>query len=127
MSQRLNACVLVVDDEPDLCETVQAILQLEGYDVVTSCDGVEALAQLRSGVHPCLILLDLMMPRMSGMQFRQEQLHDPALREIPVLAVTGGGEAALRKASALGLKALRKPLELETLLQLVDRYCGPSA
>ena len=127
MSHDSKSCVLVVDDEPDLCETVQIVLQLEGYDVVTSCDGVDALAQLRGGVHPCLILLDLMMPRMSGMQFRQEQLHDPALREIPVLAVTGGGDAALRKASDLGLRALRKPLELETLLELVDRYCGAHA
>jgi CheY-like chemotaxis protein len=126
MSHDSKSCVLVVDDEPDLCETVQIVLQLEGYDVITSTDGEKALARLRGGLHPCLILLDIMMPRMNGVQFRQEQMRDPALREIPVFVLTGGGDAVLSKVAALGLKALRKPIKLELLLRVVERFCRPS-
>ncbi len=121
-----KSCVMVVDDERDLCETVQIALQLEGYDVVTSTDGAEALARLRGGFHPCLILLDIMMPRMNGLQFREEQMQDPVLREIPVFVLTGGGDAVLSKVATLGLKALRKPIQLELLLGVVERFCRPS-
>ncbi len=115
----------MVDDEPDLCSTVQLVLQLEGYDVVTSADGAEALVRLRGGLHPCLILLDMMMPRMNGAQFREEQTSDPTLRDIPVFAVTGGGDAILATAAALGLEVLRKPIDLTDLLSVVERFCEP--
>ncbi len=126
MGEGSGSCVLVVDDEPDLCLTIQMVLRLEGYDVVTSTDGAEALARLRAGFRPCLILLDIMMPRMNGFEFREEQMSDPVLREIPVFVLTGGGDAVLNKVAALGLKALRKPIELDTLLSVVRRFCRPS-
>jgi CheY-like chemotaxis protein len=127
MSQGSNTCVLVVDDEADLRETLHMVLQLEGYRVVTARDGAEALARLRDGgVFPCLILLDIMMPRMNGVQFRQEQMSDPALRDIPVVVLTGGSEAVLSKAAALGLEALRKPVKLDALLSAVGRFCSAS-
>jgi CheY-like chemotaxis protein len=119
--------VLVVDDEPDLCLTVQLVLRLEGYDVVTSGDGAEALARLRGGLQPCLILLDMMMPRMNGAQFREVQMSDPNLCDIPVLALTGGGDAILAKVAALGLEVLRKPIELNSLLSVVARFCDRSS
>jgi len=58
-----NSTVAVVDDEPDLCETIQMVLGVQGYHVVSFADGEVALAHLRAGIHPCLILLDIMMPR----------------------------------------------------------------
>jgi CheY-like chemotaxis protein len=124
MHQRSQACVLIVDDERDFCLTLKMVLRLEGYDVVTSPDGVDALACLRGGLHPCLILLDMMMPRMNGPQFREEQVRDPALREIPVIVLTGGGDPVLRQAAALGLMAIRKPVDLAALLSEVERFCG---
>ena len=127
MSHDSKSCVMVVDDERDLCETVQLILELEDYDVITSADGAEALARLRGGFHPCLILLDIMMPRMNGLQFREEQMRDPALREIPVFVLTGGSDAVLSKVAALGLEGLRKPIQLELLLEVVERFCSPAA
>lgn len=125
MSQDPRSCVLVVDDEADLCETLQLILQMHGYVVVTCGDGAEALSRLRGGVRPCLILLDLMMPRMNGVQFREEQVRDPALRAIPVVALSGGGKVE-STATALGIEWMRKPVELALLLERVRRFCrGP--
>ena len=121
-----NSTVLVVDDELDLCETVQLVLELRGYEVVSFADGEVALAGLRAGVHPCLILLDIMMPRMNGFQFREEQVNDPDLRKIPVFVLTGAGQSVLDKVAALGLEALRKPIQLEELLGVVERFCCPS-
>jgi CheY-like chemotaxis protein len=115
--------VLVVDDDPDICEVIQTILELHGYRVVTARDGADALAQLRAGVRPGMIILDLMMPRMSGLQFREEQTRDPALRTIPVVVLTGDGRAEA-KAAALGVEGLRKPVELGVLLDAVRRSCG---
>jgi CheY-like chemotaxis protein len=119
------ASVLVVDDEPDFCEIVRLILQIHGYDVITCRDGAEALALLRGGVRPCLILLDLMMPRMNGVQFREEQTRDPALRDVPVVILSGAGKVE-RTAAVLGVEGFHKPIEPSVLVETVGRYCAPS-
>jgi two-component system response regulator MprA len=121
-----NPALMVVDDELDLCETVRAVLELHGYEVVCFTDGKGALAHLRTGVHPSLILLDIMMPRMNGIQFREELMSDPALRRIPVFVLTGAAQPILDKVAALGLDALRKPIQLNELLEVVERFCRPS-
>ncbi len=123
MGERASPSVLVVDDDRDICEVVQTVLELEGYAVVTAGDGAEALARLRAGVRPCLIILDLMMPNMNGMQFREQQ-QDPELRAIPVVVLSGDGRAGM-KAATLGVEGLRKPVELDVLLDAVRRSCVP--
>ena len=117
--------VLVVDDDPDICEVIETVLELNGYRVITACDGADALERLRAGVRPCLILLDLMMPKMSGFEFREEQQRDPALRGIPVMILSGDGRAEA-KAVALGVEGMRKPVELGVLLEAVARWCHAS-
>lgn len=124
MGERASPSVLVVDDDRDICEVVQTVLELEGYAVVTAGDGAEALACLRAGVRPCLIILDLMMPNMNGMQFREQQQQDPELRAIPVVVLSGDGRAGM-KAATLGVEGLRKPVELDVLLEAVRRSCVP--
>ncbi len=116
--------VLVIDDDRDICEVVQTVLELEGYAVVTARDGAKALASLRGGLRPCLIILDLMMPNMNGIQFREQQQLDPELRDIPVVVLSGDGTVPM-KAAALGVKGLRKPVELDVLLDVVGRSCMP--
>src|SRR5262249_48304507 len=116
--------ILIVDDDQDICDTVQIILELRGYRVVTASDGAEALHLLRNGERPCLILLDLMMPGMNGTQFREEQLRDSALASIPVLILSGDGRVA-EKAAPLHAEGLGKPLHLQTLLDRVCRFCPP--
>lgn len=113
--------VFVVDDDEDIREIISEILINHGYEVETAQNGAEALAQLRSGMRPCVILLDLMMPGMNGFEFRAEQLLDPELADIPVVVLTGAGQAT--RTAALGTEVLRKPMELAPLLSVVGRFC----
>lgn len=125
MNSGRGSRVLVVDDDPDICEVMQLILEPRGYRVVTAESGIEALRILRAGEEPCLVLLDLMMPGMDGLQFRTEQLHDPALAAIPVVMISAGGDVAA-KAATVGLEGLLKPIDLDVLLATLERFgCTP--
>src|SRR4051812_17571750 len=91
-SPRPRGCVLVVEDEADLRALIVGLLEGDGYAAVGASNGEEALDVLRTTPRrPCLILLDLMMPRMDGWAFRAAQRRDPALASIPVVVVTGYG------------------------------------
>jgi CheY-like chemotaxis protein len=118
--------VLVVDDDCDLRETIQVLLQAHGHRVAMAADGVEALAWLGStGALPCLVLLDLMMPGMSGFDVRSRMRADPVLASVPVVVITGAGVLAEQRAGELAAEVLRKPIELATLLGTVRRFCTP--
>ena len=81
--------VMVVDDEKDPRESVCEWLIAQGYTVVPARDGADALQRLRSeNCKPDVILLDLMMPGMNGWQFREQQVKDPGLADIPVIVIT---------------------------------------
>jgi CheY-like chemotaxis protein len=116
--------VLVVDDDADIRKMLAEILELEGYEAIPAANGREALGRLRAGARPTVILLDLMMPGMNGWQFRSEQVKDPDLASIPVVVLTGDGQAD-RKATDVGAVGyLCKPLDVEALLGLIERYGG---
>ncbi|HTP24657.1 MAG TPA: response regulator [Anaeromyxobacteraceae bacterium] len=118
----LRRSVLVVDDDRDIRETLQELLEQEGYLVATAKNGLDALARARDE-RPAVILLDLFMPEMDGMEFRQRQLLDPELAPIPVVVVSAAVGVEERVA-ALGISAhLEKPLQLERLLQIVAAHC----
>jgi CheY-like chemotaxis protein len=113
-----------VDDQEDVREALEAFLGSMGYAVATACEGEEALDRLRGGFRPCIILLDLMMPKLDGWQFRQIQLGDPALASIPVVAVSAYYPLRER-AAASGIEAvLAKPVDPDKLLAFVARYCA---
>jgi CheY-like chemotaxis protein len=117
--------VLVVDDDIDVREVVADVLVAEGYGVVTAADGREALDWLRGAPEvPCLILLDLMMPRMDGTEFRREQLRDPALREIPVVVLSAGASVVAAASSLRAAAHLRKPMPLDELLRIVRTHAA---
>jgi len=80
--------ILVVEDDPDLRENLCEVLELEGFRAVGVDNGVEALRYLRGHAPPCLILLDLMMPGMSGSEFRARQRVDERFSGIPVIALS---------------------------------------
>src|SRR2546427_11886364 len=103
--ERPAAPVLVIEDNTEVRQALVALLEAEGYGVVEAVDGVSALKLLRAGGgRPCLIVLDLMMPRMSGWDFRTEQSSDRQLAAIPVVVVSADPLAphAERLAAAAG-------------------------
>ena len=110
--------VLVVEDDADFRESVSSVLREQGYEVVEACDGLDALDVLET-TRPGLILLDLMMPRFDGYGFRELQQGDPAISNIPVVAITAhrDGIDALEP-----MEVLLKPIALAPLLEAVLRY-----
>lgn len=114
-----------MDDDLDLRESLEEILTERGYRVATAADGAEALAWLAlAGNVPQLALIDLMMPGMDGFTLRARMLADPALAQVPAVVVTGAGVLAQRRAAELQAPVLRKPVQLDTLLATVARFCG---
>jgi CheY-like chemotaxis protein len=112
--------VLIVDDDPSLLEVTSFVLESEGMAVETAKNGEEALALLRSGRLPALVLLDLMMPVMNGWEFLDEVAKDPVLKMIPVVVMT-----AAQRAQVSGVvEVLCKPVDLRALLRVVERYAG---
>jgi CheY-like chemotaxis protein len=113
--------VLVVDDDPDIRETLRFVLEDAGYPVYTAENGKEALAVLAAAEQPPgLILLDLMMPVMSGDEMLKALKSVKALAGIPVTIVTASGAPMPPLASGL----LKKPVDLDVLLRIVARSCA---
>lgn len=96
-------------------------LELEGFQVELASNGQQALDRLTAGMHPCVILLDLMMPVMDGWQFRREQVRDRELADIPVIVVSAAGRERIAEIDANAY--LTKPVDLEQLLERVSQYC----
>jgi CheY-like chemotaxis protein len=114
--------ILVVDDDGDIRQAIGEMLRFDGYDVREAADGQEAWETLGNGYRPCLIVLDLMMPRMNGYQFRERQLGDPSLESIPVLVVSAAANHS--ELERLGVTThLRKPFDLDELIREVERVC----
>jgi two-component system chemotaxis response regulator CheY len=115
----------VIDDDADLRESLGAVLTASGHAFASAVDGLEGLSLLRDPRRrPCVVLLDLMMPRMSGFELRAVMKADPSLSEIPVVVLTGAGSRATRRASELDAEILMKPIELGDLLNVVERHCA---
>src|SRR3954462_10643007 len=121
--------VLIVEDDPDTREMLAAMLATQGFHAVGAEDGLEALHLLRTMRHrapqvPCLVLLDLKMPRLGGHEFRRAQLGDPTVASVPV-AVMSGATDIEQRAQALGaVAAVAKPIDVDRLLLVVKRYCA---
>jgi len=112
--------LLIVDDDAELCESMADVLTDAGYDAVTAHDARRALRLSRHGPPPCLILLDLMMPEMTGWQFRERQLRDLRTRGIPVVIMTASREAG--RHPMRGGALLLKPFTLDELLEQVESF-----
>src|SRR5689334_1568939 len=76
--------ILLVEDDYDTRGALVLLIEHLGMEVVEALNGREALDRLRGGFRPCLVLLDMAMPDMDGVEFRRAQLADPALAAIPV-------------------------------------------
>ncbi len=114
--------ILVVEDDAETREAMQSLLELHGYTVITAADGSEALARLRGGLKPSLILLDLMMPGMDGFEFVNEKRQDPRFSPIPVVIYSGHHDAQANAARLGADGYFQKPVAIERLLEMVEKY-----
>jgi two-component system, chemotaxis family, chemotaxis protein CheY len=116
--------ILVVEDNEVVREGMAVVLGRFGCRVTLAADSSEALALLRGGLRPHLILLDMLTPGLDGWSFLEQRRRDPALAGIPVLITTALGVASEEWAAALGASGLlRKPVQTELLLHEVRRHC----
>lgn len=116
--------VLVVDDEWPLRMVLSEFVLEVGFEPVEAANGQEALAQLHQ--HPenfCLIMLDIMMPVMNGLEFRQIQQRDPVLRKIPVIAMSADPRQLNVIAQFDVVARLEKPLDYDRLVETIEHYC----
>ena len=115
--------VLVVDDDPEIRESLSELLDHRGYSVLQAENGRRALDVLKeiAARTPCIVVLDLAMPVLDGHQFLKYRAEDPILRHIPVVVVSGNP----RPLQPLeGIEAyLQKPLEPDVLLEIIRRTC----
>ena len=121
--------ILIVEDDPDIRDVLTTLLSTEGYHAVSAEDGLEALHLLRAVRHrapevPCLVLLDLTMPRLCGSEFRRAQLADPQIASVP-MALMSGATVIRQHALELGAVAsVTKPIDFDALLVIVHRHCA---
>lgn len=119
------ACVLVVEDDAMLRESLAMLLKLDGYHVIAAEHGLDALQLLeqKPDSKPCMIVLDLMMPVMDGIAFRAEQLKRADLASIPVVITTGHEDAESIARATNAHAVLRKPFKPHQVIDLVRTHC----
>jgi CheY-like chemotaxis protein len=112
---------MVVEDDPDIREGVRQILENEGFKVVTAANGAEAVEELAHMDEPCVLLLDLMMPVMSGWELLARLERDGKLAEDGLrVVVVSGTPRDLPKGPVL---CMMKPLRADQLIAAVRQYC----
>jgi CheY-like chemotaxis protein len=116
--------VLIVEDDPDTREVLEEMLDAGGYQVVTATNGAEGLAALEGIQPPAVVLLDLMMPVMSGFAFLEELVRRPDHAGFPVLLISANEtlEQAAQLPGVVGY--VRKPFDLDEVLALLERSSG---
>lgn len=117
--------LMLVEDDFMLRAHLSELLASEGYLVSCAADGAEALWRLEREPAPSAIVLDIVMPKMNGVSFREAQLQSPSLRDIPTIAVTAlHGAADVRE---LGFEdVLPKPVQFDRLVEVLAKLCPSS-
>ena len=117
------ARVLVVEDDPSTRDLLATALEVFGVAVATASNGRDGLECLKRE-RPCVVLLDLMMPVMDGTQFREAQLADAGLAQVPVLLVTAVHDPEVRAHQLHVNGWIEKPFQIERVIEAVLSYCG---
>jgi CheY-like chemotaxis protein len=116
--------ILVVDDEPAILDMIAELLSYEGFEVVSTSQGSVALARAKADP-PALILLDLMMPGMSGWQVIDALKASPQTRAIPIVVLSARRDlTAIAKELGIAL-FLAKPFDIDELISIVHQYADP--
>ena len=124
-----RAHVLLVEDDEDTREVLRLILESEGIVVAVARDGLDALTQIAhirrdDPRAPAAIVLDYMMPRCSGPQFRQKQLADPGIADVPVILVSAVSDLPARAALLNPFAMLQKPIDPDQFTAVVREACA---
>jgi CheY-like chemotaxis protein len=112
--------VVVVDDDESVREAIADVLALDGYAVLTACDGDDGLRVLQTAPRPCVALIDLVMPRLDGWEMMRALAAAESLRDIPVVCTTAGREDVPVGCSGV----LHKPFDEHALSEAVRRAFG---
>ena len=111
--------ILIVEDDQDIRESLRDAFVDEGYNVLTAANGRDGLDVLRTHPPPCTVVLDLIMPVMTGNAMYEAMQADPALAAIPVIISTSDPSRA-----PSGVLLVKKPVHLQTMLTTVEKFCG---
>ncbi|HVG64205.1 MAG TPA: response regulator [Hyalangium sp.] len=111
--------ILVVEDHNDSREMLEEFLTEEGFTVETAVNGLQALERLRRAPRPDLVLLDLMMPVMTGWDLMDRVAEEPSLWGLPVIVVSGAGST--RPLPRGIMASIPKPLDLTLLMETISR------
>ena len=119
--------ILIVDDEPDIVDTIKFNLELDGYDCLVSYDGLNAIEKVHREI-PDLILLDVRLPKRNGYQVCRLLKFDEKYKHIPILMLTARAQQSDRQ---LGKNTgadeyITKPFEMDELVRHVKRYLEKS-
>jgi CheY-like chemotaxis protein len=114
-------CILIVDDDPDLLAMLFTELVEEGFSIVAASHGQQALDLLERGLRPHVILIDLMLPRVTGVDVLTHIRADPELRTIPRIVMTGSSQRVGIVADAV----FAKPFDHDELLRAIHRLIVP--
>lgn len=125
--ERGRAHVMVVEDDRDTREVVKLILELDGMGVSEAADGLDALQQLHKlkkddPTCPCAIVLDIMMPRCSGLEFRRLQLEDPVVADVPIVVLSAVADQ-MPMEELRAFARMSKPFDPDQLVRTVRRAC----
>ena len=117
MMPKPKATIIVADDDLDLCELLDMKLRQSDFEVFTAMDGLQALEMIRS-VRPDLVILDIIMPSMTGMEVLSQMRSEPAIADIPVILMTAERkEKDFSSGFALGIvDYIVKPFNLKDLV-----------
>jgi len=127
--EQLAACpaertVLVLDDDRDVSEMVKELVEEQGYRAICAGNGREALAVLERE-RPCLMLIDVFMPVMNGIEFLRAIKRNAALAGIPRVIMTAANDQMIGVKEDVSV--LYKPVDFESLKRILHKYCAPNS
>jgi CheY-like chemotaxis protein len=119
--------VLMVEDDPDIGQALAELLEDEGYDCILADNGIDAL-EILSRQTPSLLLVDLLMPVMNGVELIARVRRDARWSDIPIVVMTAAGENIFgRELESLNVSVLTKPVDLARLAEVLARHSRGSA
>lgn len=123
MAENNKNKILIVDDEPDIVETLQFLVESEGFESIIAMDGEEALKKAREE-SPSLVILDVMLPKINGYKVCRLLKFDNKYKHIPILMLTARSQ---EEDKAIGEETgadeyITKPFEIDTLVEKIHFY-----